>query len=170
MSASLEPLTETGSHPSEYDSASLKDVKIPSNLSLDGDKPTKDTHLPKIEDIAQKLTKVSIMSSPDSHLLNTPPKDISTKISCRLHPQILTKGVTHISRERTMDLHSQKRKEPRFIPYEPYKGCVKPIDCKKSKKSKIGVTADVVKQETDDITKAEINRSSEKVSICMEKE
>lgn len=43
------------------------------------DNTTMQSNLPEIIEIASKLTKVSIMSSPDSKLLNTAPKDLDTK-------------------------------------------------------------------------------------------
>ncbi|XP_068224830.1 golgin-45 [Palaemon carinicauda] len=129
----------------KFENTSLEENTIVVKDGLKSDKslyekPCKDNKLPKIQDIAQKLTKVSIMSSPDSHLLNTPPKDVNVKISYRLHPQLLTKSsTTPDKKDGSPNFQNHKRKEPRFIPYEPYKGCVKPIDCRKGKnKSKVG--------------------------------
>lgn len=85
--------------------------------------------LPKVVDIAHKLTKVSVTATPDSSLLNVPPKDLSKKNIIPLHP----KNVSSVNKKFPSSRH--KRNEPKFVPYEPYKACVKPIVSKKSIKS-----------------------------------
>lgn len=100
------------------------DVKQPSNKLL-----------PEVVDIAHKLTKVSIMSSPDTYLLNTPPKDLHTKKIIPLAPKAQNSSSLHCAKEGTSSVYSKRRKDPKFVPYEPYKGCVKPILTKKRKKS-----------------------------------
>lgn len=82
--------------------------------------------LPKVADIAHKLTKVSVTATPDSSLLNVPPKDLSEKNIIPLYP----KNVTSFDKKFPSSRH--KRNEPKFVPYEPYKACVKPIISKKS--------------------------------------
>lgn len=82
--------------------------------------------LPKVVDIAHKLTKVSVTATPDSSILNVPPKDFIKKNIILLHP----KNVTSFDKKFPSSRH--KRNEPKFVPYEPYKACVKPIISKKS--------------------------------------
>ncbi|XP_064081646.1 golgin-45-like isoform X1 [Macrobrachium nipponense] len=153
LCASEKTTPEISSPSEKCENVSLNENAIVSKTRLSsdksaGEKPQKDKTLPSIQDIAQKLTKVSIMSSPDCHLLNTPPKDVNAKISYRLHPQLLTKSSAPIHKDGSPNFHNQKRKEPRFIPYEPYKGCVKPIDCKKTKsKAKVGGLPETTKHQ-----------------------
>ncbi|KAK7086768.1 Blzf1p [Halocaridina rubra] len=134
-------------------------------------KESSNKSLPNIDDIAQKLTKVSIMSSPDSHLLNTPPLDIVTKTTYRLHPKHMTKSPIQATWNTSLNLQSQKRKEPRFIPYEPYKGCVRPIANKKGKKVKGKKGCEAVKKDSDrntlDAEKSE-KRSEERLGIIVQ--
>ncbi|RXG71218.1 Golgin-45 [Armadillidium vulgare] len=80
--------------------------------------------LPSISNIAQKLDKVSLLSVPDPLILSAPPSDIDCK------PKILLRPVEGYLPERKPSSFN-KRREPKFVPYEPYKGCVKPIVGKK---------------------------------------
>lgn len=80
--------------------------------------------LPSISNIAQKLDKVSLLSVPDPLILSAPPADIDSK------PKILLRPVEGYLPERKPS-SLNRRKEPKFVPYEPYKGCVKPIVGKK---------------------------------------
>lgn len=90
-------------------------------------------YLPEVADIALKLTKVSIMSAPDTYLLNTPPKNLNKERIIPLIPRSQSTGSLSCTRERASNIYSKKRKDPKFVPYEPYKGCVKPILSKKNK-------------------------------------
>ncbi|KAG0693514.1 Golgin-45 [Chionoecetes opilio] len=97
-------------------------------------------NLPEIMEIASKLTKVSIMSTPDSQLLNAAPKDLNTKKKILLHPKLVTPvaaGRGGSSRTAAAGARLKGKRDPRFVPYEPYKGCVKPIQPKKKKKKRI---------------------------------
>ncbi|XP_042217616.1 golgin-45-like isoform X2 [Homarus americanus] len=127
-------------------------------------KQTSNKLLPEIADIAHKLTKVSIMSSPDSYLLNAPPKDLHTKKIIRLTPKTKNSSLFLSAREKTssVSLYSQKRKDPKFVPYEPYKGCVRPI---LKKKSKIGS-----KQRNDETEKTETIEEDTSNKTCEDKQ
>lgn len=102
------------------------------------DNTTMQSNLPEIIEIASKLTKVSIMSSPDSKLLNTAPKDLDTKKKIHLIPKAASSKATvsgsSSTRTPAVGARSRGKRDPRFVPYEPYKGCVKPIQLKKKKK------------------------------------
>ncbi|XP_045137406.1 uncharacterized abhydrolase domain-containing protein DDB_G0269086-like isoform X2 [Portunus trituberculatus] len=103
--------------------------------SMRANKPVQN-NLPEIIEIASKLTKVSIMSSPDSQLLNAAPKDLDAKKKILLIP----KATSSLGSTRTpaAGARSRGKRDPRFVPFEPYKGCVKPIQLRKKKKKKIG--------------------------------
>lgn len=117
----------------------LENTELESTLALGKEctpnKQSSDNLLPEVVDIACKLTKVSIMSSPDTHLLNAPPKDLHTKKIIPITPKTQNSSSFQYSRERTSNVYTQRRKDPKFVPYEPYKGCVKPILTKKIRKS-----------------------------------
>lgn len=103
-----------------------------------GDNEQIGSNLPEIMEIASKLTKVSIMSSPDSQLLNAAPKDLDTKKKILLHPKAASSSVSQITSSSSSRMpavgRSKGKRDPRFVPYEPYKGCVKPILLRKKKK------------------------------------
>lgn len=106
-------------------------------VSTLGESEPVENNLPEIMEIASKLTKVSIMSSPDSQLLNTAPKDLNMKKMILLHPKSVPSSLTHTGSSRSRlpaAGRSNGKKDPRFVPYEPYKGCVKPILVRKKKK------------------------------------
>ena len=104
--------------------------------SVRDNKPVQ-TNLPEIMEIATKLTKVSIMASPDSHLLNAAPKDLHTKRKIYLIPKAVVGSSSGGSiRTPAAGGRSKGKRDPRFVPYEPYKGCVKPIQQRKKKKKK----------------------------------
>lgn len=107
--------------------------------SMASNKPVQN-NLPEIIEIASKLTKVSIMSSPDSQLLNAAPKDLDAKKKILLIPKATTRlGISGGStRTPAAGARSRGKRDPRFVPFEPYKGCVKPIQLRKKKKKKGG--------------------------------
>ena len=87
-----------------------------------------------MESIAQKLDKVCVLTLPDAHLINEP-KTLDPKIKIQLFPSNKNKFSYMRSLSSTRNSNSyKKRKDPKFIPYEPYKGCVKPIFKKNNKK------------------------------------
>lgn len=111
---------------------------VQDQVSSVGDSEPIKNNLPEIMEIATKLTKVSIMSSPDSQLLNAAPKDLDMKKKIILLPKTVppkTSNITTTSSSRTPAAgRSKGKRDPRFVPYEPYKGCVKPILLRKKKK------------------------------------
>lgn len=79
----------------------------------------KKPQLPTISNVAQKLNKVSLFTVPD--ILSSPPEDFSNKTKILLHP-----NEKFIKKKKAFSL-AGKDKEPKFVPYEPYKGCIKPL-------------------------------------------
>nr|XP_045584111.1 uncharacterized protein LOC123746564 isoform X1 [Procambarus clarkii] len=121
-------------HKLKLDNTELESPVIARKDRVHTIKQTSENYLPEVADIAQKLTKVSIMSCPDTNLLNLPPKDLYTKKIIPVIPRTQNMSSFLCTRERNSYVYSKKRKEPKFVPYEPYKGCVKPILNKKNKK------------------------------------
>lgn len=161
-------------------------TKSEPKLSLGGKKEgggprrlVSEKYLPEVADIAHKLTKVSVMSTPDTHLLNTPPKDMQTKRMIPVLPSSPSGGVAAAlcaaAREGSTSLYTQKRKEPKFVPYEPYKGCVKPIFTKKKTKvvqqEAAGKSVPAVSEEKDSASKtepvADEQKTTEKLNIMV---
>lgn len=107
---------------------------LPPMAQDEGSNKPVQTNLPEIIEIASKLTKVSIMSSPDSQLLNAAPKDLDAKKKIMLIPKAATSGISGSTRTPAAGARSRGKRDPRFVPFEPYKGCVKPIQLRKKKK------------------------------------
>ncbi|KAK3895889.1 hypothetical protein Pcinc_000497 [Petrolisthes cinctipes] len=126
--------------------------------------------LPKVLDIAYKLTKVSVTTTPDSNLLNVPPKDLSSKNIIPLYPY---KNRSSFS-DKKFSTSRPKRKEPKFVPYEPYKACVKPIIITKNKKiqkcpkeKKKGKTDRLIRECKEMDNDGDNMKNAEKVSIMV---
>ncbi|KAK4320314.1 hypothetical protein Pmani_008820 [Petrolisthes manimaculis] len=109
--------------------------------------PKEVSPLPKVLDIAYKLTKVSVTTKPDSDLLNVPPKNfLCGQNIIPLYPY-KKKERSGSGGDKVFATARPKRREPKFVPYEPYKACVKPIlmttrskkiqKCPKEKKKEI---------------------------------
>ncbi|XP_076061760.1 uncharacterized protein LOC143037434 isoform X2 [Oratosquilla oratoria] len=129
--------TKSSDRESDKDSVTKKCASPPSLPELKGVKKSSSVpSLPEVKMVANKLTKVPLFTSPDMALLNVPPKDLSSKkiIPLTAKKQIITSPIDN----KTVSLQTSvsSNEEPKFIPYEPYRGCVKPIFKRKKSKGK----------------------------------
>ena len=127
-------------------------------------------NIPEIEKIAQRLNKISLLSPPDPKVLNVFPESIETSVKVQLHP-IKSKNVNGIKNSQVTSLNKncrRSRKDPKFVPYEPYKGCVKPIfkenNLKSNDKSKSCVIINDKSKDTSEIIEDDSNKLWDRVS------
>ena len=77
----------------------------------------------RVKTLVKKLTKEAVIAPLDSELLNTPPKEIENKAKIAITPRPTGVPVTRHSSVKYTQLSRKVYKEPKFVPYEPYKGC-----------------------------------------------
>ncbi|CAL4214265.1 unnamed protein product, partial [Meganyctiphanes norvegica] len=158
------------------DVSSEKTPKAADKKSSHSEK-SKSHKVPEVHEIASKLSRASIMSTPDDVFLNTP-SNIGSKKMFQITPKALLntpqahKTPSHSSWTSKSDtISTHKEKEPKFVPYEPYKGCVKPIYKNKKTKKRIGKNDSFtsLKEKVISETKEEKDASNENNSLSVEK-
>lgn len=99
----------------------------------------------RVNDLVKTLSKEAVISPLDSDLLNSPPEAMLNKAKISITPKPEGVPVTKHSSVKYTKLTRKLYKEPKFVPYEPYKGCADQMfgdkPCKKAIKKEFALTS-----------------------------
>ena len=98
-------------------------------------KTTKSPCMNKVKQLAERLPKEAVMQPLNYSLLNTPPPSIESKDKIRVTPKPPGVPTSKHASVKYIQLTRKTFKEPRFIPFEPFKGSTAPLFTKTRKKS-----------------------------------
>jgi len=89
----------------------------------------------RVNQLAGRLSKASVMSPLNDDLLNSPPSSLQNKSLISITTQPPGVPTSKHASVKYQQISRKLYKEPRFIPFEPFKGCVDPMFSKARKKS-----------------------------------